>query len=88
MKKLFFLLFLTNSLIFLGQNTRIKFDISNDKAFAVFTKTPALKNAHYGISIRNLSTGKELVNINANHSFAPASNLKLLYTLAAIHTLG
>jgi len=88
MKKLFFLIFLTNSLIFLGQNTLTKYDNSYQKAFADFAKTPALKNAHYGISIRNLSNGKELININANHSFTPASNLKLLYTLAAVHTLG
>jgi len=88
MKKLFFLFLFTNSLVFFGQNKLTQLDISNDKAFNDFTKTPALKKAHYGISIRNLSNGKELIHINANHSFAPASNLKLLYTLAAIHTLG
>jgi D-alanyl-D-alanine carboxypeptidase/D-alanyl-D-alanine-endopeptidase (penicillin-binding protein 4) len=88
MKKLIFLLIFSNSLVFFGQDAVNEFKIQNNKSIAEFKKTPALKNAHYGISIRNLSNGKELININANHSFAPASNLKLLYTLTAIHKLG
>ncbi|HFX18257.1 MAG TPA: hypothetical protein ENK64_03870, partial [Flavobacteriales bacterium] len=60
----------------------------NDDLLKDFEKTEALKHAHYGISIRQLSNGKEIVNVNAKHSFAPASNLKLLYTLTAVEQLG
>jgi D-alanyl-D-alanine carboxypeptidase/D-alanyl-D-alanine-endopeptidase (penicillin-binding protein 4) len=59
-----------------------------EQALEKFTNTTELQNAHYGISIRELDTGKEIFNVNAHRSFAPASNLKLLYTLAAIDQKG
>jgi len=86
MKQLLFFIFLTVAAY--GQNAindqqeRFKTDLSD------FDKTPELKNAHYGISIRSMSTGKEVVDVNARHSFTPASNLKLLYTLTAIDRFG
>ena len=59
-----------------------------EQALKQFKKTAELQFAHYGISIRELKTGKEKIHINSHHSFAPASNLKLLYTLAAIDQKG
>ncbi len=59
-----------------------------EQAIQQFKDTPELQYAHYGISIRELENGKEVAQINARHSFAPASNLKLLYTLAAIDQKG
>ncbi len=58
------------------------------KALSAFKKTPALKQAHIGISIRDLQNGQEVFQWHANQNFVPASNLKLLYTFAAIDQLG
>ncbi len=53
-----------------------------------FANTPVLKGARYGISIRELSNGKKIVAVNDEDNFAPASNLKLLYTLTVIDKFG
>jgi len=57
-------------------------------AIEEFLNTVELKNAHIGISIRNLKSGKEIYNLHGRQNFSPASNLKLLYTLAAIDQKG
>ena len=88
MRSLFSILFLSLILNVSGQTKIFVKKIKSSSALTAFKQTPALKHAHYGISIRSLSTGKEVININAKHSFAPASNLKLLYTLTAIDQLG
>ncbi len=84
MKKFLSILLIISTLSVCGQTKNSYFE----KALKTFQNTPELKFAHYGISVRNLKTGKEVVNINANRSFAPASNLKLLYTLTAIDRYG
>ncbi len=86
MKKLLNILFIISFLSIFGQTKNKKDNF--DKLLQTFKNTPELKFAHYGISVRNLETGKEVVNVNAKRSFAPASNLKLLYTLTAVHRLG
>ncbi len=86
MKKILNILLIINSLIFYGQNNNA-FNQS-EKDLETFQNTPELKFAHYGISIRDIKTGKEIVKVNANRSFTPASNLKLLFTLTAIDKLG
>ncbi len=58
------------------------------EALQEFKKSPALKGAHLGISIRNLQNGQEVFQWHGQQNFTPASNLKLLYTLAAIDQLG
>jgi len=49
-----------------------------------FESTPVLQGARYGISVRDMFSGNEIVAANNEDNFAPASNLKLLYTLAAV----
>ncbi len=63
-------------------------NFAQQEPLTAFKQTPALQHAHYGVSIRNLDSGKEVVSIHASQSFTPASNLKLLYTLAAIDQKG
>ena len=84
MKKLLNILLIISNLYIYGQAKNKQFENS----FKTFQNTPELKFAHYGISIRDLITGREVINVNADRSFAPGSNLKLLYTLAAIDKLG
>ena len=86
MKKIFSFLSIISILYVYGQNG--KASASFEKVEKTFKNTPELKFAHYGISIRDLKTGKEIVKLHSHHSFAPASNLKLLYTLTAIDHLG
>lgn len=47
-----------------------------------------LSRAQVGVSIRNIQTNSIVFEKNANQSFTPASNLKLLTTAAAINILG
>jgi len=47
-----------------------------------------LKRAQVGVSIRNVQTNKIVFEQNANVSFTPASNLKLITTAAALDILG
>ena len=84
MKNLLSILLIISTLSIYGQTKNSHFE----KALKTFQNTPELEFAHYGISIRSLNSGKEVVNFNANHSFTPASNLKLLYTLTAVDKLG
>ena len=86
MKKLLNILFIISILSVSGQIK--KSNKHFDTALKTFINTPELQYAHYGISIRDIKTGKEIVKVNANRSFTPASNLKLLYTLTAIDKLG
>jgi len=80
MKRFYFISFLFFSFLLTAQN--------NPSALKKFEETPALQHAHYGISIRNLETGEEIESVHSTQSFAPASNLKLLYTLTAIEKKG
>ena len=84
MKKTFFIFTFLSVFHFWAQEKNAPFqaEIQN------FVNTPELEHAHCGISVRELKTGNVLVDYHATHSFAPASNLKLLYTLTAVEQLG
>ena len=84
MKNIFLIITFLSLFSILAQEKTGKFSTEIQK----FVQTLELKHAHCGISVRELISGKEVVNFHANNSFAPASNLKLLYTLAAIDKLG
>lgn len=43
--------------------------------------------SRFGLSVRSVKTGEELVNIRGNEKFTPASTLKTLTTATAIHFL-
>lgn len=47
-----------------------------------------LESAHVGIAVRSLREGKLILDYNAQKYFCPASNEKLLLTLAALKELG
>jgi D-alanyl-D-alanine carboxypeptidase/D-alanyl-D-alanine-endopeptidase (penicillin-binding protein 4) len=83
MKKIYILFLLISFSSCKAQKT-----ITHQQAIQNFKNTKELQSAHIGISIRELNTGKEIISVNSNHSFAPASNLKLLYTLTAIDKFG
>jgi len=48
---------------------------------------PQLARAHWGIEVRDASTGQTLYSRNAGRLFIPASNLKLIVSAAAAHHL-
>ena len=88
MKKL---IVLTSFLLTLGvsaQKLSKKFYQNSSKVLTEFVQSPALRHAHKAVSIRSLETGKEIVGFNSADYFAPASNLKLLYTLAVVDKFG
>lgn len=49
---------------------------------------PGEKSSHIGIVVRDLSTGKDIVNYNAIKSLAPASVMKSVTTATALSLLG
>jgi serine-type D-Ala-D-Ala carboxypeptidase/endopeptidase (penicillin-binding protein 4) len=49
---------------------------------------PRFENAHWGVIVVDLTTGRTLYERNANRSFVPASNAKLYTTAAALALLG
>ncbi len=53
-----------------------------------FETSPILSSAHYAISIRKIDNLEEIVAVNSEDYMVPASNLKILYTLAAIDKYG
>ena len=53
-----------------------------------FESSAVLNSAHYSISIRSLDNNQEVVSVNSEDYMVPASNLKILYTLAAIDKYG
>ncbi len=53
-----------------------------------FVNNPVLQVAHIGVSLREIESGREVISKNSNSNLTPASNLKLLYTLAAIDKFG
>jgi serine-type D-Ala-D-Ala carboxypeptidase/endopeptidase (penicillin-binding protein 4) len=52
------------------------------------TGRPSLKGATWGISVRNLETGKTLFSHNPEINATPASNVKLYTAAAALETMG
>lgn len=46
-----------------------------------------IPEVRFGLSVRSVTTGKELINISGNEYFTPASTMKTLSTAAALHFL-
>lgn len=57
-------------------------------AVADTIEAPPFAGAWWGIHVRNLETGETLYSRNADQSFVPASNTKLLTAAAALERLG
>jgi len=62
--------------------------------FAAFDFAPyqayidsVIPEVKFGLSVRSVSTGAELLNVNANEYFTPASTMKTLSTATALHFL-
>lgn len=53
-----------------------------------YQQTKLLKNASWSVTARYLDTGEKIIEYNSNLSLAPASNMKLLTTSAALEILG
>ncbi len=53
-----------------------------------YKNTKLMRSAQWSICARYLKSGKEIINYNSNMSLAPASNLKLFTTAAALEYLG
>ena len=51
-------------------------------------RSASLGSTEVGISVRDLSTGEEIVGINETDTMIPASNMKLFTSGAALHILG
>ncbi len=51
-------------------------------------QTTALSGGDVAVSVRDAQTGQELVSIDAERKMIPASNMKLITSGAALHTLG
>jgi serine-type D-Ala-D-Ala carboxypeptidase/endopeptidase (penicillin-binding protein 4) len=56
--------------------------------FEKFKADPTLKHASYSLLIKNLTSGKNLLNYNSDLALTPASTQKLLTTAAALELLG
>jgi D-alanyl-D-alanine carboxypeptidase/D-alanyl-D-alanine-endopeptidase (penicillin-binding protein 4) len=52
------------------------------------SKDSLLSSSHFSLQIKNLSNGKSCLAINPNMASIPASNLKLLSTMAGLDVLG
>ncbi len=53
-----------------------------------FLNTPKMKHASVGVCVKDLETGKTLIEHNADKSLTPASTLKLITTATALELLG
>jgi len=53
-----------------------------------FLQNPAVARAITGIHVTDLQTGREIVGVNQNRLFIPASTLKTLYVFTALDSLG
>jgi D-alanyl-D-alanine carboxypeptidase/D-alanyl-D-alanine-endopeptidase (penicillin-binding protein 4) len=58
------------------------------KIDAIIAASPTAQQAHWGIQVRNLETGRIVYERGARQLFVPASNLKLFTTAAALVRLG
>jgi serine-type D-Ala-D-Ala carboxypeptidase/endopeptidase (penicillin-binding protein 4) len=54
----------------------------------IIAESPALSHAFAGIEVLNLKDGKILYQLNADHLFVPASNMKLFTSALALERLG
>ena len=58
------------------------------QAYALLKSQPSLKNAQWGMVVRNLKTGKDLVLHNPDYSLTTGSTIKVLTTGTALAMLG
>lgn len=63
------------------------FDIELQKRVSDILNTRALRGADVGVVVRSLKTKRNIYEKNADHLLNPASNVKLITTLAALHIL-
>ena len=64
-------------------------DLSSlNKLIGKYQNTKLLKNSIWSLHARYLNSGKEILNQNSNISLAPASNMKLFTSSAALEILG
>jgi len=61
---------------------------SVQKVIDDYKNTKLLKNASWSVTARYLESGKNIVSLNSELSIAPASNMKLLTSAAALDILG
>jgi D-alanyl-D-alanine carboxypeptidase/D-alanyl-D-alanine-endopeptidase (penicillin-binding protein 4) len=88
MKRQNLFLILWSLLIFQSCHSQTAFKAKTDYPLTIFESEGVLRSAHYAISIRSLENNEELVSINSKDYMVPASNLKILYTLAAVDKYG
>src|SRR5262245_31887861 len=54
----------------------------------LISSSPVARTDFWGIKVVDLTTGKTIYELNANHFFVPASNTKLFTTALALARLG
>ena len=74
---------LASVLLFVTAPLFAKFDFAPYQAY-IDSVIPEVK---FGLSVRSVSTGAELLNVNADEYFTPASTMKTLSTATALHFL-
>ena len=83
MKKTFLIIYLIISNFIISQEYS-----SVRKIIDEYKNTNLLKNASWSVSARYLKSGKNIISLNSELSLAPASNMKLLTSSAALDILG
>ncbi len=83
MTKLYLVVYLLLSNLIVSQDYS-----SVNKIIDEYKSTNLLKNASWSVTARYLESGKEIVSLNSELSLAPASNMKLLTSSAALGLLG
>lgn len=66
----------------------VAFTAQSQTVLQKFIDHPALKHASVGVSVVDMTTGKPVVENDADKSLTPASVLKLITTATALETLG
>ncbi len=83
MRKMYFMIYFVISNFVISQNhSQIQNYIEKEK------NTKLLKNASWSITARYLDNGENIVSYNSELSLAPASNMKLVTSAAALDILG
>ncbi len=76
------------SLLLLGRILFAQTSFQIQRAIENYKETKLLRSAQWSVYARYLDSGEEIVNYNSRISLAPASNLKLFTTAAALDYLG
>ncbi len=83
MKKTFLIIYLIISNLVVSQEYS-----SVQKVIDEYKNTKLLKNASWSVTARYLKSGENIISLNSELSLAPASNLKLITSVAALDILG